>query len=234
MYFFFQSSVVIRNWQNGYSLSDLRRAVETARRLWAVIAFSYTFCKDAILPTQVLADNELGLILIVEASPLISTCFHLFNRSWSMQKMATNDATYPGRTWISSTGKVFDTKLSRDWSAPRTMTPPQISPGSAAAFSSKLKKTVSASWGRNFGYDRPIAFCSRCFLHAVSYSSIWHEEIPDCLSPCMTSRGHDMTNFCTHPRDALANWRFETDRDKTDAIRKVIKFARMYFFGFSK
>ena len=39
--------------------------------------------------------------------------------------------------------------------------------------------------------------------------------------------------FCKHPRNPLTNKQFSTDLNKTYAIQKVIKFARMYFLGFS-
>ena len=41
-----------------------------------------------------------------------------------------------------------------------------------------------------------------------------------------------MIVFCEYLRDPLENGYFSTDLNKTDAIRKVIKFIWMYFFVF--
>ena len=112
---FTRSTAVIRS---GFSVGQMR----IARRLEAVRAISHIFFNSMNWLTEGLADDEHGLIFIVETSSLISSWFQPSKQSPSTRKMSMKDTAHTLCTWISSTRKVSATSFSRDRRALRNMT----------------------------------------------------------------------------------------------------------------
>ena len=94
------------------------------------------FFKSMNWLTKGLADDEHGLIFILETSSLMSRWFQPSKQSPSTRKMSMKDTAHTVCTWISSTRKVFATSFSRDRRALRNMTPRKGSIRSVDSFSS--------------------------------------------------------------------------------------------------
>ena len=102
--------------------------------------------------------------------------------------------------------------------------------------SSIPKISVLTSWGHNFSTDHTIQAHSvyRTPRTSLSFVPMWFIIFNPLVSSNITSWSCRRTVFCEHLRDQLANDEFSTHLNKIDAIRKVIKFTRTCFSGFSK
>ena len=93
---FTRSTAVIR------SGSSVVGQMAIARRLEAVRAISHIFFKSMNWLTEGLADDDHGLIFIVETSSSMSRWFQPFKQSPSTQKMSMKDTAHTVCIWISS------------------------------------------------------------------------------------------------------------------------------------
>ena len=203
--------------------------------LSAIRAIPHIFFKSMNSFTEGLADDNHGLIFNVKTSSSMSRWFQPSKKSPSTRKRyGTHDmhVSYTSHhpwgkflqqafleieghfeTWPHE--KVQSDRSTRFWANPenRPLLPECTTPPGIMRF-------------------RPIGGVFWTPRADISFSlTSWIFFYP-LLSPKWCFWGFYIIVFCEHLRDPLANGYFSTDLNKTDAIRKVIKFTPMYFLVF--